>query len=180
MIAAIAGEKSLLDSLSEGEEGTIITSKTPFYATMGGQKGDTGIIKTSSAEFKVSEAVKLPGGRIGHAGKVMKGTISKGDKAELLVDKANRDATCRNHTATHLLQKALQEILGDGAHQKGSYQDGTRTRFDFSYGQAMTAEQIAAAEKTVNEKIAEDMDVVTSVMGIEEAKATGAMALFGE
>ena len=180
VIAAIAGEKSLLDSLSEGEEGTIITPKTPFYATMGGQKGDTGIIKTSSAEFKVSEAVKLPGGRIGHAGKVMKGTISKGDKAELLVDKANRDATCRNHTATHLLQKALQEILGDGAHQKGSYQDGTRTRFDFSYGQAMTAEQIAAAEKTVNEKIAEDMDVVTSVMGIEEAKATGAMALFGE
>ncbi|MCR5650525.1 MAG: alanine--tRNA ligase [Lachnospiraceae bacterium] len=180
VIAAIAGEESLLDSLSEGKEGTIITSKTPFYATMGGQKGDTGIIKTSSAEFKVSEAVKLPGGRIGHVGKVMKGTISKGDKAELLVDKANRDATCRNHTATHLLQKALQEILGDGAHQKGSYQDGTRTRFDFSYGQAMTAEQIAAAEKKVNEKIAEDIDVVTSVMGIEEAKATGAMALFGE
>ncbi|MBQ3852078.1 MAG: alanine--tRNA ligase, partial [Lachnospiraceae bacterium] len=173
-------EESLLDSLSQGQEGTIITSVTPFYATMGGQKGDTGIIKTASAEFEVSEAVKLPGGRIGHIGKVVKGTINKGDKASLLVDKANRNATCKNHTATHLLQKALQEVLGDSAHQKGSYQDSTRTRFDFSYGQAMTPDQIAKVEKIVNEKIAEDLDVVTNVMGIEEAKATGAMALFGE
>ncbi|MBO7095603.1 MAG: alanine--tRNA ligase, partial [Lachnospiraceae bacterium] len=179
-VAAIAGEDDLLDSLSEGAEGTLITKVTPFYATMGGQKGDTGIIKTATAEFEVSEAVKLPGGRIGHIGKVVKGSIKKGDKVTLLVDKANRGATCKNHTATHLLQKALQEVLGDGAHQKGSYQDSSRTRFDFSYGQAMTAEQIAEVEKIVNEKIAEDLDVVTNVMGIEEAKATGAMALFGE
>ena len=179
-VAAIAGEDDLLDSLSEGEEGTLITKVTPFYATMGGQKGDTGIIKTASAEFEVSEAVKLPGGRIGHIGKVVKGSIKKGDKVTLLVDKANRGATCKNHTATHLLQKALQEVLGDSAHQKGSYQDSSRTRFDFSYGEAMTAEQIAKVEKIVNEKIAEDLAVVTNVMGIEEAKATGAMALFGE
>lgn len=179
-VAAIAGEESLLDSISEGQEATIITVKTPFYATMGGQKGDTGIIKTASAEFKVEEAVKLPGGRIGHIGKVTKGTLNKGDKVTLSVCKKNRNATCKNHTATHLLQKALQEVLGDGVHQKGSYQDSARTRFDFSYGQAMTAEQIAKVEKIVNEKIAEDLDVVTKVMGIEEAKATGAMALFGE
>ncbi|MBP8969304.1 MAG: alanine--tRNA ligase [Lachnospiraceae bacterium] len=179
-IAAIAGEESLLDSVSEGQEATIITVKTPFYATMGGQKGDTGIIKTASAEFKVEEAVKLPGGRIGHIGKVTKGTLNNGDKVTLSVGKKNRNATCKNHTATHLLQKALQEVLGDGVHQKGSYQDSARTRFDFSYGQAMTAEQIAKVEKIVNEKIAEDLDVVTKVMGIEEAKATGAMALFGE
>ncbi len=179
-VAAIAGEESLLDSLSEGQEGTVITVKTPFYATMGGQKGDTGIIMTANAEFAVEEAVKLPGGRIGHIGKVVKGTLNKGDKVTLSVDKKTRNATCKNHTATHLLQKALQEVLGDSVHQKGSYQDPLRTRFDFSYGQAMTAEQIARVEKIVNEKIAEDLDVVTKVMGIEEAKATGAMALFGE
>ncbi|MBP3754496.1 MAG: alanine--tRNA ligase [Lachnospiraceae bacterium] len=179
-VAAIAGEEALLDSLKEGQEGTVITVKTPFYATMGGQKGDTGIIKTASAEFEVEEAVKLPGGRIGHIGKVVKGTLNKGDKVTLSVCKKNRNATCKNHTATHLLQKALQEVLGDGVHQKGSYQDPLRTRFDFSYGQAMTADQIAKVEKIVNEKIAEDLDVVTNVMGIEEAKATGAMALFGE
>ncbi len=179
-VAAIAGEESLLDSLEEGQEGTVITVKTPFYATMGGQKGDTGIIKTVSAEFEVEEAVKLPGGRIGHIGKVVKGTLNKGDKVILSVCKKTRNATCKNHTATHLLQKALQEVLGDGVHQKGSYQDPLRTRFDFSYGQSMTAEQIAQVEKIVNDKIAEDLDVVTKVMGIEEAKATGAMALFGE
>ena len=179
-VAAIAGEESLLDSLAQGQEGTVITVKTPFYATMGGQKGDTGIIKTASAEFEVEEAVKLPGGRIGHIGKVVKGTLNKGDKVTLSVCKKNRNATCKNHTATHLLQKALQEVLGDGVHQKGSYQDPLRTRFDFSYGQAMTADQIAKVEKIVNEKIAEDLDVVTNVVGIQEAKATGAMALFGE
>ena len=180
VIAAIATESDLADSLSEGSEGTIITSKTPFYATMGGQKGDIGVIKTDNAEFEVSETVKLPGGRIGHIGKVVKGTVRKGDKASLLVNKAGRNATCKNHTATHLLQKALQEVLGDGAHQKGSYQDTLRTRFDFSYDNAMTPDEIARVEKIVNEKIAEDIPVVTKVMSLDEAKKTGAMALFGE
>ena len=179
-IAAIATDEDITDSLSEGKEGTVITASTPFYATMGGQKGDTGIIRTGSGEFEVSEAVKLPGGRIGHVGKVIKGSIKKGDKASLLVDKAGRNATCKNHTATHLLQKALQEVLGDSVHQKGSYQDTLRTRFDFGYDKAMTADQIAEVERIVNEKIAEDIPVVTNIMGIEEAKKSGAMALFGE
>ena len=110
----------------------------------------------------------------------MSGTISQGDKAELSVSELNRGNTCKNHTATHLLQEALREVLGDHVEQSGSYQDGERTRFDFSHGQAMTAEEIRRVEEIVNDKIAEDLPVETRVMSLEEAKKTGAMALFGE
>jgi alanyl-tRNA synthetase len=179
-VVALAGTGGLTDSLKEGEEGTIVFSKTPFYATMGGQKGDIGTITTSKGEFEVLEAVKLPGGRTGHVGKVVKGSIDKGDKATLTVDVKTRNATCKNHSATHLLQKALQTVLGSEVEQKGSYQDASRTRFDFSFGRAMTPDEIAKVEAIVNEKIAEDLDVVTNVMSLDEAKKTGAMALFGE
>ena len=167
-------------SLKEGEQGTLITAKTPFYATMGGQKGDFGTITTEKGRFEVQETVKLPGGRIGHIGRVTAGTLTEGETATLFVDTANRNSTCKNHTATHLLQEALREVLGDHVEQSGSYQDGERTRFDFSHGQAMTAEEIQKVEDIVNRKIAENLSVETKVMSLEEAKKTGAMALFGE
>ncbi len=179
-VAAIASDGKWQDVLSEGQEGTIITVKTPFYATMGGQKGDFGVIKTADGTFEVTETVKVPGGRIGHIGKVVSGTIKKDVKADLSVSSLNRGNTCKNHTATHLLQEALREVLGDYVEQSGSYQDGERTRFDFSHGQAMTAEEIKKVEEIVNAKIAEDLPVETKVMSLDEAKKTGAMALFGE
>ena len=179
-IAAIVSDGKWKEALSEGQEGTIITAKTPFYATMGGQKGDIGVIKTAEGTFEVTDTVKVPGGRIGHIGKVVSGVIKKDAKAELSVSPLNRGNTCKNHTATHLLQEALREVLGDHVEQSGSYQDGERTRFDFSHGQAMTAEELKKVEEIVNVKIAEDLPVETRVMSLEEAKKTGAMALFGE
>ena len=179
-VAAIASDGKWQDVLSEGQEGTIITAKTPFYATMGGQKGDFGVIKTADGTFEVTDTVKVPGGRIGHIGKVVSGTIKKDVKADLSVSSLNRGNTCKNHTATHLLQEALREVLGDHVEQSGSYQDRERTRFDFSHGQAMTTEELKKVEEIVNAKIAEDLPVETKVMSLEEAKKTGAMALFGE
>ena len=179
-IVAVATESELVDALSEGTQGTIIVPVTPFYATMGGQKGDIGIIKTASGTFEVKDTIKLPAGRVGHVGVVVSGQIKKGEKATLTVDSDNRNNTCRNHSATHLMQKALKEVLGDHVEQQGSYQDSGRTRFDFSHSQAMSSDEIAKVESLVNEKIAEDLDVKTDIMGIEEAKASGAMALFGE
>ena len=179
-IIALATEDNLVSSLGTGEDGTLVTDKSPFYATMGGQKGDTGIIRTEGGSFEVKETVKVPGGRIGHVGTVVSGTITVKEAAELAVDPTNRMNTCRNHSATHLLQKALQVVLGDHVEQQGSYQDGNRTRFDFSHSQAMTQEEIAKVEKMVNEEIAKDIQVVTDIMSFDDAKQSGAMALFGE
>ena len=179
-ISAVASATEVVSELAAEQEGTIIVEKTPFYATMGGQKGDIGIIRTEKGVFEVIETVKLPGDRIGHVGKVTEGVITAGEMADLAVDTVNRGNTCKNHSATHLLQKALQVVLGDSVHQQGSYQDNGRTRFDFSYSQAMTADEIAQVEKLVNEKIAENIAVVTEEMSIEDAQKKGAMALFGE
>ena len=180
-VVAMAGAEALTDSLSEGQQGTIITDKTSFYGTMGGQVGDIGeITGKDGAKFKVSETVKVAGGRTAHVGTVVKGSFKVSDKVTLDVDAENRAKTCGNHSATHLLQKALQEVLGDGVEQAGSYQDPDKTRFDFSYHQAMTAEEIRKVEDIVNAKILEALPVVTKEMTLEEAKKTGAMALFGE
>ena len=180
-VVAMAGAEALTDSLLEGQQGTIITDKTSFYGTMGGQVGDIGeITGKDGAKFKVSETVKVAGGRTAHVGTVVKGSFKVSDKVTLDVDADNRAKTCRNHSATHLLQKALQEVLGDGVEQAGSYQDPDKTRFDFSYHQAMTAEEIKKVEDIVNAKILEALPVVTKEMTLEEAKKTGAMALFGE
>ncbi|MGN0386216.1 MAG: alanine--tRNA ligase [Lachnospiraceae bacterium] len=179
-ILALADESARKDVLNVGEAGTVVVAKTPFYATMGGQKGDIGSISTKEGTFEVTDTVKLSGGRIGHIGKVVSGTMKVGDVATLKVDATTRSNTCKNHSATHLLQKALQVVLGDHVEQQGSYQDAGRTRFDFSHSQAMTTEEIARVEELVNEKIGEGIDVVTDIMSIEDAKKSGAMALFGE
>ena len=179
-IIALASDTEMKDTLEAGVEGTVIVEKTPFYATMGGQKGDIGMITTDAGSFAVQDTVKLPGDRIGHVGKVVSGSIKTGVVATLKVDTLNRSNTCKNHSATHLLQKALQLVLGDHVEQQGSYQDSSRTRFDFSHSQALTAEEIAKVEQMVNDKIAEGLAVVTQEMSIEAAKQKGAMALFGE
>lgn len=179
-IVALASETKTQSSLEEGETGTIIVRETPFYATMGGQNGDSGVIRTADGVFEVQDTVKLPGGRIGHVGRVVSGKLSVGDKASLEVGRENRMSTCKNHSATHLLQKALREVLGSHVEQSGSYVDGERLRFDFSHSAPMTREELDSVEALVNEKIAENLSVVTEVMSIEEAKKTGAMALFGE
>ena len=180
-ILAMAGADSLTDELKAGEEGSVITDRTTFYGTMGGQVGDIGeILGRDGSKFVVEETIHVACGRTAHIGKVVSGSFKVSDSVSLNVDAENRAKTCRNHSATHLLQSALREVLGDHIAQAGSYQDPSRTRFDFSHGQAMTAEEIAKVEKIVNEKIAENIKVSTQVMGIEEAKASGATALFGE
>jgi len=180
-IVAMAGEEALVDELSEGAQGTIITDRTTFYGTMGGQVGDIGeILGEDGSKFEVHETIHVAGGRTAHVGKVVSGSFKTAGKVSLNVDAENRAKTCRNHSATHLLQKALQQVLGDGVEQAGSYQDPDKTRFDFTYHQAMTAEEIRKVEDIVNEKIAAALPVVTKEMSIEEAKKTGAMALFGE
>ncbi len=170
----------LADRIAEGENGTIVCDVTPFYATMGGQQGDKGVIYTDGGKFIVDDTVKLVGGKYGHVGHMEQGMIEVGQEVTLSVDKTNRMNICRNHSATHLLQKALQEVLGNHVAQSGSFQDGERTRFDFTHFSAMTAEELQRVEDMVNAKIAEHLPVVTEIMTQEEAKKTGAMALFGE
>ena len=179
-ITVLTTETEIVEALSDGEVGTVIVEQTPFYATMGGQQGDKGIIRTAAGEFQVEDTIKLLGGKVGHVGKMISGMMKTGDVADLSVDAALRAKTCKNHSATHLLQKALREVLGTHVEQAGSYQDGERTRFDFSHLAAMTPEELEKVEKIVNDKIAEAIPVRTDVMTVDEAKKTGAMALFGE
>ena len=179
-ITVLTTGTEIVEALSDGEVGTVIVEKTPFYATMGGQQGDKGIIRTATGEFHVEDTIKLLGGKVGHVGKMISGMMKTGDEAELSVDAVLRAKICKNHSATHLLQKALREVLGTHVEQAGSYQDGERTRFDFSHFAAMTPEELEKVEKIVNDKIAEAIPVRTDVMTVDEAKKTGAMALFGE
>lgn len=179
-ILVLTTESEIVEAVSEGENGTIFVEQTPFYATMGGQEGDTGVIKTADAEFIVTDTIKLLGGKIGHVGKVTKGMFKVGDTVTLEVAEKERANTCKNHSATHLLQKALKTVLGTHVEQKGSLVTPDRLRFDFAHFSAMTGEELAKVEAIVNEEIAKNLPVVTEVMNIEQAKATGAMALFGE
>ena len=179
-ITALTTEKEVVQALAEGDNGTILVNETPFYATMGGQTGDKGIIETANGKFKVVDTIKLHGSMIGHVGYVVEGMVKVGDKVALKVYSANREAIAKNHSATHLLQKALKLVLGEHVEQAGSYVDAERLRFDFTHFQAMTKEEIAKVESIVNEQIANGLDVVTKEMTLEEAKKTGAMALFGE
>ena len=179
-VTALTTESEVVEALAEGDRGTIIVSETPFYATMGGQVADHGMIVCGDGEFQVEDTVKLLGGKVGHVGKMVSGVIKNGDTVTLKVDTELRSSIGKNHSATHLLQKALRMVLGNHVEQHGSYVDGERLRFDFSHFQAMTREELDQVEKIVNEKIAESIPVVTEVLTIEEAKKTGAMALFGE
>ena len=180
VVSVLTTETEVVGALSEGMNGTIITDKTPFYATMGGQVADTGVISTDSFEFEVTDCIRLKGGKIGHVGTVIKGSVEKGDTVTLKVNKEQRDMTCKNHSATHLLQKALRTVLGDHVQQHGSFNNKEKLRFDFSHFQAMTSEEIEKVEKLVNDAIAADYPVVTKVMSLDEARQSGAMALFDE
>ena len=179
-VTVLTTETSIVEAITAGEAATVFVEETPFYATMGGQEGDKGIITVGDAEFVVSETIKLRGGKVGHVGKLTKGMIKVGDVVTLSVCADGRNATCKNHSATHLLQKALKTVLGNHVEQKGSLVAPDRLRFDFAHFQAMTAEEMAKVEELVNKEIQAALPVVTEVMNIEEAKKTGAMALFGE
>jgi alanyl-tRNA synthetase len=179
-ITVLATESELTDALTDGQTGTVIVDETPFYATMGGQQADVGVITAGDSRFEVKDTVKLQGGKVGHIGVVTAGMLKVGDTVTLQVCETNRQDTGKNHSATHLLQKALRIVLGNHVEQAGSYVDADRLRFDFTHFSAMTPEEIRRVEEIVNEEIAAGLDVVTQVMSLEEAKKTGAMALFGE
>ena len=179
-VTVLTTETEIVDALSDGEKGTIFVQETPFYATSGGQEADTGYIRTAEGEFRVEDTVKLLGGKIGHVGVMTKGMIKTGDKVTLEVDAKKRALSARNHSATHLLQKALRTVLGTHVEQAGSSVNEDRLRFDFTHFSAMTPEELKKVEEIVNEKIAAALPVVVKNMPIEEAKKTGAQALFGE
>ena len=179
-VTVMTTETEITEALSDGEIGTIFVEKTPFYATMGGQNADTGIIRADGFEFSVKDTVSMLGGKVGHIGTVTKGMVKTGDTVELIVEEHKRLLIGKNHSATHLLQKALREVLGSHVEQAGSDVNADRLRFDFTHFSAMTKEELAQTEAIVNQKIAAALDVVTEVMTLEEARKTGAMALFGE
>ena len=179
-VTVLTTADALVDELKEGMEGTILVEETPFYATMGGQVADTGVIRTANAEFVVEDTIKLQGTKIGHVGKMTKGSIKVGETVTLAVDEARRNLIANNHSATHLMQKALRMVLGNHVEQAGSLVDPDKLRFDFTHFSPMTPEEIAKVEEIVNQEIQNGLDVVTNEMTIDEAKKTGAMALFGE
>lgn len=179
-ITVLTSDTEIVEALSDGQRGTVFAEETPFYATSGGQEADTGIIRTAEGEFKVEDTVKLLGGKIGHVGVVVKGMIKTGDQAELCVNAEKRALSARNHSATHLLQKALRTVLGTHVEQAGSSVNEDRLRFDFSHFSAMTAEELQKVEEIVNEQIVAGLPVKVENMPIEEARKTGAQALFGE
>ena len=179
-ITVLTTEDEIVQALTDGQTGTILVKETPFYATMGGQQGDIGVIITESAEFVVEDTIKLQGGKVGHVGKVVKGMFQNGETVTLKVNEQNRALTARNHSATHLLHKALRLVLGEHVEQAGSLVTRDRLRFDFTHFSAMTAEEIKKVEELVNNEIKAGLEIVTAEMSLEDAKKTGAMALFGE
>ncbi len=179
-VTVLTSETEITEALSDGQTGTIIVEETPFYATMGGQNADIGVITGPEGEFAVKDTVKLLGGKVGHVGQITRGMIKTGDMVQLQVADETRKDTCKNHSATHLLHKALREVLGTHVEQAGSFVDDKRLRFDFSHFTAMTKEELQKVEDMVNEMIEANLSVVTREMSIEDAKKEGAMALFGE
>lgn len=179
-ITAITNENEIVQALAEGDRGTIITDSTPFYATKGGQLADKGVIEDQSARFVVEDVILLKGEKVGHVGYMEYGMLEVKDLVSMKVDRANREATSKNHSCTHLLQKALREVLGSHVEQAGSLVSSDRLRFDFTHFKSVSSEELKQVEKKVNEEIRKASPVVTEVMSIEDAKKTGAMALFGE
>ena len=173
-------ENKFVDVIQNGNTGFIITDKTSFYPEMGGQIGDTGIIKSSNGVGKIINTKKNIQGQIYHVVEIIEGSIDKGELVELQVDKSRRMAICRNHTATHLLQKALKVVLGDHIKQSGSYLDDQKLRFDFTHYKALTRDELIEVEKIVNECIYNQLNVKTDIMDIKSAQEIGAVALFDE
>ena len=179
-ITVLTTEDEIVDALSDGEKGTVFVKETPFYATSGGQEADNGYIRTADGVFRVEDTIKLLGGKIGHVGHVESGMLKVGDKASLNVDEEKRALSARNHSATHLLQRALRQVLGSHVEQAGSSVNEYRLRFDFTHFSAMTKEELKQVEEIVNEQIMNCLPVRAENMPIEEARKTGAAALFGE
>ncbi len=180
-VKAIGCKSEFVDSASE-EDGNIVIllDKTPFYGEGGGQVGDTGVITSQGATVEITDSKKLGDGKIMHIGRVISGVLSTGDDVHCAIDTHRRGLIQRNHSATHLLQRALKEVLGDHVQQSGSYVDAERLRFDFTHFEAMTKEQLAKVEQIVNNKILDKLSITCTEMPIAEAKKLGAMALFGE
>ncbi len=179
-ISVLTTETELVEALTDGQTGTIIVDETPFYGTMGGQTGDTGVIESAHGTFEVQDTIHLQGSKIGHVGRMTSGMFTVGDVVTLKVNPESRQSTEKNHSATHLLQKALRTVLGEHVEQAGSLVTPDRLRFDFTHFSAMTAEELKKVEDLVNKEIRENLDVTTQEMSLDEAKKTGAMALFGE
>ena len=177
-VVELITDNAFVDELNDGQEGVVVLDSTPFYAESGGQAGDKGVLRVANGEFVVSDTQKM-GNAFAHKG-IAKGKVTKGDTATAAIDAANREAIKKNHSATHLLHAALREILGEHVTQKGSLVEAPRLRFDFSHFEAVTAEQLSHIERRVNEEIRANHALATELMELEEAKASGAMALFGE
>ena len=184
VVVALSDEETLTDAIATDEEAKdgvlVVLDKTPFYAEMGGQAADHGVLNSADCSLRVLDVKKTPKGYYVHTCVLESGIVKVGDHLNAQVDKEYRMAIARNHTATHLLQAALREVLGDHVHQAGSYQDAEITHFDFTHFSAVTPEELARVQKIVNDKIYDSMNVTVREMPIEEAKKLGAMALFGE
>ena len=177
-VVELIADNAFVDTLEDGQEGVVVLDSTPFYAESGGQAGDKGILRVTNGEFVVTDTQKM-GNAFAHKG-VVKGKVTKGDTATAAIDLANREAIKKNHSATHLLHAALREILGEHVTQKGSLVEAPRMRFDFSHFEAVTAQQLVEIERRVNQEIRANHTLATELMDLDEAKASGAMALFGE
>ena len=179
-VIELVADNAVANSASVGSDVAVFLDKTPFYAEMGGQVGDIGIIKTDMGTVEVSDTIHVVGGKTAHIGTVVDGVITVGEKATAKIDEKNRLSISRNHSATHLLQKALREVLGTHVEQAGSYVSADRLRFDFTHFQPMTESEIKKVEDIVNEKILSGLNIDISEKSIDEARKMGAMALFGE
>ena len=179
-ITVLTTESEIVEALTDGQHGTILVKETPFYGTMGGQTGDTGVITGAGGSFVVEDTIHLQGGKVGHVGYMASGMLTAGETVTMKVSESARRSTEKNHSATHLLQKALRMVLGEHVEQAGSLVTPDRLRFDFTHFSAMTAEELKKVEELVNQEIQAGLDVVTQEMSLDEAKKTGAMALFGE
>ena len=179
-VLALVSANAVVDKVSEGDEVAVIVDKTPFYAEMGGQVGDKGTIENDGCKIEIDDCTKFGGNKFIHTGKVISGELKTGDTVKLAIDTKRRKAIARNHTATHILQAVLRDNLGSHVEQAGSYVSDSRLRFDFTHFEAIDKEMLDKIEKEVNEKLFDALDVVVKEMPIEEAKKSGATALFGE
>ena len=179
-VVALVCDDELCGQLEEGRDGIVVLDKTPFYAEMGGQVADHGVITGQGFTFTVTDVQKNKGGKFMHYGHVARGSVPVGDTVRPAIDTQRRKAICRAHSTTHLLDAALKKVLGDHVHQAGSLVEPDRLRFDFTHFEAITPEQLSQVEWMVNDAILEGCPVVTEVLPIEEAKKKGAVAMFGE